>query len=683
MWWLHVIGTAKQPPGFAVGDLDYYVSTYAFQASRLRAGALAMWNPWQGAGVPFLGTLQGGALYPARLLLLVLGPATAAGASFLLHVMLAVVATDRLCRRLGASGPAAAIGGMVFGAVYMLPNVCCPTHVEPSAWLPVIGIALLDVVEGRRGPTLLALALAMPVLAGGYQVAVYVAYGTALLALAIAADRRWRTQATQGPRLRRLAIAGVLGLATAAPQAAPTLAWSTQACRTVGGLTNEMIQPGSGPNLARRFQAQTLEELLWRTDRPMEPSHLSIPVLALAVVGIAAGGAFGVVLGVGTLAAVSLMLGPGTPWFAVYRWLPGVGMFRFPARVFVLVAFGAAVLSALGASRLMALARPAALRWTIGAGLLVLVFFAVVWPQQNVYELPWTSARARPSTFLAQLPALAGEGRASVPGGRFDLGLGFYPRQATGRAFRVLEDYEPLSSRRLRDFLGAVADYRSAAVRYMPFTGALLDAKGIARPQLLDLVAVRALVTPLAAVPSPVPTGWRLVQRTTDLGLFENRAALPRAYVVDRARFVPDEAAALATIVDPSFGGREEVVLVGTPDGEVETALAAAAPAPLTPARIVRDDFEHTAIEVAPSRPGVVVLADAFAPGWVATVDGTSRRLWQANHLVRAVVVRPGDRLVELTYHAPGFRPGLAAAAVAWTLFAAAAVRQRLRRARA
>jgi hypothetical protein len=50
--------------------------------------------------------------------------------------------------------------------------------------------------------------------------------------------------------------------------------------------------------------------------------------------------------------------------------------------------------------------------------------------------------------------------------------------------------------------------------------------------------------------------------------------------------------------------------------------------------------------------------------------------------MVRAVVVRPGDRRVELTYHPPGFRPAVTAAAVAWTLFAAAVVRQRLRRAR-
>jgi hypothetical protein len=682
IWWLHVIQTAEQPNGVGVGDLvGYFLPAYTFEASRLRAGAVPLWNPWQGGGVPFLAVLQPGALYPARLLLLVLSPATAAGTSFLAHLLLSVLATDRFCRRLGASGPASAIGGMVYGAAYAIPNVCCPSQLEPGAWLPVIGIGLLDVVEGRRGPALLAVALAMPLLAGGYQVAVYAAYGALLLALAIALDRRWRARITRLPVLARLACAGVLGVVTAAPQAAPTLAWSTQTCRTVGPLTDDMIQPGSSiPPIARLFHVQAFEGLFRRGRLPAAPAHLSVPVIALAAVGAASSGAFGVVVGAGVVAAVALMPGPGTPWFEAYRWLPGVSQFRFPGRVFVLVAFGAAVLSALGASWVAALACSAPLRQAIAASLLVLIFLVVVWPQRNVYELPWTTPRVpRPLPgFLDRLPGLVGAARASVPASRLDLGLGFYPRQATARGFRVLEDYEPLSARRLLDFLTAVAgDYRSPSAPYMPFAGAILDAKQIVRPQLLDLVAVRALVTPLAAVPSPPPAGWDLVERTFELGLFENRAALPRAYLVERARFVPDEAAALAAIVEPTFASREEAVLVGAPRGDAEAALALAPRVPFVEARIVRDDPEHVAVEVAPQRPGLLVLADAFAPGWIAAVDGNPRRTWQANQMVRAVAIRPGDRRVELIYHPPGFRPAVIAMVAAWALFGLVSLRRR------
>jgi hypothetical protein len=52
----------------------YFLPAYRFEAARLRAGALPFWNPYQAVGVPFLGMLQPGALYPARLLLLACSP---------------------------------------------------------------------------------------------------------------------------------------------------------------------------------------------------------------------------------------------------------------------------------------------------------------------------------------------------------------------------------------------------------------------------------------------------------------------------------------------------------------------------------------------------------------------------------------------------------------------------------
>ncbi len=76
----------------------------------------------------------------------------------------------------------------------------------------------------------------------------------------------------------------------------------------------------------------------------------------------------------------------------------------------------------------------------------------------------------------------------------------------------------------------------------------------------------------------------------------------------------------------------------------------------------------------------MLVLADAFAPGWEVAVDGRWRRLWQANHFVRAVVLRPGDRQVEFRYHAPGFALGMALFVVTWTVVLTALGMGRLRR---
>ncbi|GAC1600177.1 MAG: hypothetical protein NVS4B10_11780 [Myxococcales bacterium] len=60
----------------------------------------------------------------------------------------------------------------------------------------------------------------------------------------------------------------------------------------------------------------------------------------------------------------------------------------------------------------------------------------------------------------------------------------------------------------------------------------------------------------------------------------------------------------------------------------------------------------------AEGRGGVVVLADTFAPGWSAAVDGAPAALLRADAHVRAVPVPPGAHQIVFAYRAPGLREG-------------------------
>ena len=64
-------------------------------------------------------------------------------------------------------------------------------------------------------------------------------------------------------------------------------------------------------------------------------------------------------------------------------------------------------------------------------------------------------------------------------------------------------------------------------------------------------------------------------------------------------------------------------------------------------------------------RPTELVVRDAFAPGWSATLDGRPVRILQADGRHRAVAVPAGESVVTLRYQPPGLRPGLAVAALA------------------
>jgi len=681
-WQLRVSVPAGGVNFLVSGDLfHYFWPAYVYAGDRLREGALPFWNPYQAAGEPFLATLQPGALYPARLLLLVADVHTAMRWSAVAHLLLATLGTWALCRALAAGRAGAAVGAVTFGVTFAVPNAYWPSYLEAGSWLPVAALGLARFADAGRARWLALAGFAggMPIVAGGYQVTIYVAYGLVLLGVALLARRRVPLPAM----LAGLAVAGVLAGATAAPQLLPTVAWTSETARRAGALTDLQIDPMA----FLRTKRLLLEKTFWRGDG-FQPFYLSVPVALLAAVGFVATGAFGAVLGSATLVAYLLSFGPGTLWFGLYRWLPGLSMYRFPQRLFTLVAFASAIAAALGTTALLR-ARPLAARpprRLAAAAVVVLVVTAgLAVPYSNGSDFPWTARGVRltgPPDFPAALRAATGEGRALLPADGLVPALPH--RYGMLERTRVLQDYEPLSSRRLRDYLHALAGKPPAGDDApTPFTGGFPRAEGIARPALLDLAAVRALVLPAGAVPPARTPPFTRVATMAQLAVWANPLALPRAYVVPRARFVADEAAALAAIAAPDADGRREAVLVGAPDAPEAAAVAAAAPAPARPVRPAIDLPERVALDVDAPAPAVLVLADAFAPGWEVTVDGAPRRLWQANHLVRGVILRPGDRRVEFRYRAPGFAAGVAAAGSAWGLFAAgAAVATWRRRAR-
>src|SRR5205823_42251 len=59
-------------------------------------------------------------------------------------------------------------------------------------------------------------------------------------------------------------------------------------------------------------------------------------------------------------------------------------------------------------------------------------------------------------------------------------------------------------------------------------------------------------------------------------------------------------------------------------------------------------------------RPGVLVVSQAWFPGWRATVDGRSAPVVRADGLVLGVPVPAGSHRVVLRYVPPGFRAGVA-----------------------
>jgi Bacterial membrane protein YfhO len=201
------------------------------------------------------------------------------------------------------------------------------------------------------------------------------------------------------------------------------------------------------------------------------------------------------------------------------------------------------------------------------------------------------------------------------------------------------------------------------------------------RSRLFDLLNVRYVLThadtPLA--------GYDLLTTAEGVALYENRAAQPRAFFVDRAIEVANHAAALAAMREASFDARLEVVIESAASQPADPAPAnRRTPSDTNAAAvIIEDQRNRVVIETTNAADAWLVLSDNFYPGWWATIDSRAAEIFQANATMRAVKVPAGRHVVSFVFAPEVFRASLvvslAAAALLGLGLVVAAVRRRRR----
>jgi hypothetical protein len=90
-----------------------------------------------------------------------------------------------------------------------------------------------------------------------------------------------------------------------------------------------------------------------------------------------------------------------------------------------------------------------------------------------------------------------------------------------------------------------------------------------------------------------------------------------------------------------------------------------------------RERADRIDLRVEADRPTVVVVRDAFAPGWNATVDGRPAPVLRADGRHRAVAVPAGESRVRLYYRPPGMLAGLVLSLASVAVIAALARHRR------
>jgi hypothetical protein len=639
----------------------------------LLEGRLQQWNPYADLGASTLYAPVPGALYPPNLLLLVGPAALALSVFYVLHLLLAGLGGYALARRLGCRPPVAVCAGLAWELGYQLWMWGEGEKVLTGAWVPwaALGLAATMSAPRWRSRALVgaAAAFALIVLAGDPFLWLHAgALGLVLAWLALPGGQ------ARLPMLMRVAgrLLAVLGLAAllAAPQLVPLgklLEFTTRA----GGLSRaaaeiwslepmrlaDLIAPGvAGSGLERQWCA-----------------HLYFGTALILCVPLAGRDRKTLALAALAVTFLLLALGRHTPVHDLARRLVfPLKYMRFPEKHALVLTAALGLLGALGLERMVDkrlrlgwLAAPllvaaviavgvdhsayarahegsGILRGALSAAVFVCALIVARWRPLLAWIIPVTAALELvlfaapkltwlPASVVSRPPDLLAEmtRRPSDPPPRvlIDPGVDNPIPPNTGYLFDLAHVYahETARNARVARLLDAFAEDRARAALLLDIAWHLRDPEQGDGSGVVDHLGAAEVV------------------RLSGRG---------RLHLVERARIAGDNEA-ISRLTAPDFDPTREAILAPDPAARAFVSSADGA------CRYKSFAEDHSAIECHVSEATLLVIAEAYAPGWTARVDGRPAPLLRADVALRAVEIGKGDHVVEMSYRTPGLFLGL------------------------
>jgi hypothetical protein len=210
------------------------------------------------------------------------------------------------------------------------------------------------------------------------------------------------------------------------------------------------------------------------------------------------------------------------------------------------------------------------------------------------------------------------------------------------------QGYNPMQSPRYWTFIRTVD-----APKRIRYNAAALTRLS---PVALDLLQVNAVVGPAGLQSKEIGPA---IAHQGGWALYPVRDPAPRASVVSSWKVVGSQDAALREVTTQGFDPSSVAVL------ERDPGIARTAGGGGGRAHYVQVSPGAARVQVVAPSPAVVVIRNAYDPGWRATVDGRPAAVLAADGVDQAVVVPAGRHTIVLTYHDPLVGWSLAGSGVA------------------
>jgi hypothetical protein len=211
------------------------------------------------------------------------------------------------------------------------------------------------------------------------------------------------------------------------------------------------------------------------------------------------------------------------------------------------------------------------------------------------------------------------------------------PRQPFGGMFQ--------SNRYMNFGISSIGGYHAAKLAvYEEYFRSMVSALGRGSFQLVDALNVRYLISGVR-----LPEHPRFRPAFEGVGadgqrqfVYENMAALPRVFFVDRYR-VESKENTLSLLSTASVDLRDEAILEDQPPIEPKSREGASG-------SVTEYKFDEIHIDARTEQPCLMVLSEVYYPKWKATVDGEPAEVLQADHILRAIALPAGQHEVVFRY---------------------------------
>jgi hypothetical protein len=320
----------------------------------------------------------------------------------------------------------------------------------------------------------------------------------------------------------------------------------------------------------------------------------------------------------------------------------------------------------LGAALLRARRIPAALAW---APLLLLIALDACW-YGGSYNTSVPPSIARPTADLtrelAQIPGAAERNRTIYPLTRQIAFL-----QSQPGPFRISGSQPEVLPPNLAGAFGLedIRAYHSLYFERYNRLARMIDGKDYRRTsegsislrlyfssayrhrRLLDMLNVAYIIFPPNSQDVERYQPLELVQRSDEGTIYRNPQVLPRAWLVHQVEVPGDDFAQLARMERADFDPAA-LALLDEPAPAVSPAVRP------EPAPTVSYAPNQATVQAEADTPALLVLSDAYDPGWQVTLDGQPAKLYRANYALRGVWLPAGRHTVVFSYQPRSFQIG-------------------------